>query len=315
VAIVNKQVEGNSWPNFFIVGAARSGTTSLYEILRKIDGIYMSPFKEPEYFAPNSPTNQCGRYYSHEENYLRLFEKAGAAIALGEASTAYLWDPDAPTTIHKQLPNAKIIAILRNPIQRAYSDYLQDRHLRNIKRPFVEVLRQELMDKAKNNGKIGIDDFSYIRNGLYSGNLGAYFALFGRRNVKVIYFEDFTKDSRTAVNALLEFLGVPHRIYDELVEKHNGTTIPRSTIIPSLVHTSGLVSIYHHLPYSLQSLIAKLYKSIEQNLFFKKGSEGRSEMDPEARALLQRTFEPDVRKLEELLGNKVPWKDFAEQIR
>jgi hypothetical protein len=309
VSTGNRQLVSNTWPNFFIVGAARSGTTSLYEILRKVPGVYMSPFKEPEYFAPNSPTCRYGRYYSREKNYLKLFENAADALAIGEASTSYLWDPEAPAAIHAKLPHAKIVAILRNPITRAFSDYLQDRHLRNIKLPFEQVLNQELRQIDMNNGRSELGDFSCIRNGLYSRNLSTYLSIFGRDSVKVVLFEEFSRNTRDVVNEILEFLTLSHRLSYEIIEKHNGAGVPRSTLLPSLVHSRGLVAAYHHLPFSVQPLVARSYKAIEQKIMFRNGGH-RPEITPETRRMLQELFAPEVAKLESMLGRRLPWKDF-----
>jgi len=108
------------WPNFFIVGAQKAGTSSIYSLLRSIPGIYMSPLKEPNYFSPNSPTRP-----SHDKKrYAGLFGGVTDEIAIGEASPSYLWDPDSPKLIHDAIPKARIIISLRDPVQRAYSQYL-----------------------------------------------------------------------------------------------------------------------------------------------------------------------------------------------
>jgi hypothetical protein len=100
---LNRVIIEEVWPNFFLVGAARSGTTP-----RKVPGVYMSPLKEPEPFSPNSPARKYKRHYSHLYNYLRLFKDAKNVLAIGETSTADVWDPDAVNSIHDRLPNARI---------------------------------------------------------------------------------------------------------------------------------------------------------------------------------------------------------------
>src|SRR5919108_6309578 len=112
------------WPNFFIVGTQKAATTSLYFYLKEIPGVYMSQVKEPFYFAPHAVQSNTSDLIRDKREYLRLFENASGYVAVGEASPIYLWDPDAPKLIHQTVPHARIIMILRDPIERAYSNYL-----------------------------------------------------------------------------------------------------------------------------------------------------------------------------------------------
>jgi len=113
------------WPNFFLVGAPRCGTTSLYEYLRLTKGIYMSPTKEPNYFSAETiPDNFRFPPIRDKKKYLDLFAKANKEKAIGESTVTYLQDPRAPCLIHEVVPEAKIIIMLREPIQRTFSHYL-----------------------------------------------------------------------------------------------------------------------------------------------------------------------------------------------
>ena len=140
-------------PNFFIVGAPKAGTTSLYHYLDQHPQIYMSPIKEPNYFASEiRPENFCeelqprvqrdqdelreylrgptfqkrfGGIVAEWSDYLRLFQNAGAENAIGEASVCYLWSQTAARNISAKIPSARIVMILRDPVERAFSQYLQ----------------------------------------------------------------------------------------------------------------------------------------------------------------------------------------------
>ena len=112
------------WPNFFIVGAPRAGTTSLYQYLKETSGVYMSPRKEPNYFTSINPSSLSSPPIKDEKKYLKLFSKVKYEKAIGEASPNYLRDPKSPELIHNAVPNSKIIIILRDPVERAYSSYL-----------------------------------------------------------------------------------------------------------------------------------------------------------------------------------------------
>lgn len=139
-------------PNFFIVGAPKAGTTSLDAYLDQHPQIYMSPMKEPCFFADefreenfseeerpridremraldaylHGPMTQkkLGGLVSDWDDYVKLFRGVSDEIAIGEATPLYLWSPTAARNIARRLPHAKIVMILRNPIDRAFSQYL-----------------------------------------------------------------------------------------------------------------------------------------------------------------------------------------------
>src|SRR5580704_17949873 len=120
-------------PNFFIIGAARSGTTALYEYLRQHPQIYMSPIKEPNYFAfygqgihyrgPRDQELVRSSYVPSLKAYEAQFSGVAKEIAVGEASPWYLYLPEAPERIRRKVPDAKLAAILRNPVDRAFSAF------------------------------------------------------------------------------------------------------------------------------------------------------------------------------------------------
>jgi hypothetical protein len=114
--------ESSQWPNFFIVGAARAGTTSLYEYLKQASGVYLSEIKEPRFFIADSETRDFyGRNaIGKREEYLRLFKKADSTV-IGEATPEYLYRTQVADAIHKVSPHAKIIISLRNPIYRGFT--------------------------------------------------------------------------------------------------------------------------------------------------------------------------------------------------
>ena len=117
-------------PNLFIVGAGKSGTTALYEYLNQHPAIFMSPVKEPHYFASDFYVKQSTSTFSRftdEHAYLRLFENAADEVWLGEASPSYLPSTVAASEIYKFNPASRIIIMLRNPIEAIYAAYHQFR--------------------------------------------------------------------------------------------------------------------------------------------------------------------------------------------
>ena len=112
------------WPNLFIVGAPKAGTTSLWDHLNEVSEIYMSSEKEPNYFSSKIVAKKFRPWIIRDKKkYLHLFEEGTNMKYVGEASTNYLADPDAPKLIHEVSPHAKIIISLRDPVERLFSHY------------------------------------------------------------------------------------------------------------------------------------------------------------------------------------------------
>lgn len=200
-------------PNFFIVGAARSGTTSLWEYLKLHPGIYMPEDelqKEPSFFSDTRKDLTL-------DKYLAFFQKANESHRwIGEASVAYITDPLSANRIYEFNPAAKIIIMLRNPAERAYSLYnwmAQDGY--EYAASFEEALKLEetrLLEQQstwyKPNYYWG---YLYFRSGLYHGQVKRYLELF-KDNVLIIKFEDFVKDPAASYGQVCSFLGLdaPH---------------------------------------------------------------------------------------------------------
>ncbi|MEX0656428.1 MAG: sulfotransferase domain-containing protein, partial [Nitrosopumilaceae archaeon] len=122
------------WPNFFIVGADKAGTSSLYAYLMNIPGIFMSRYKEPNYFSTMTfGDNHDLRPIRDKKKYLELFKNVKNEKIVGEASPSYLGDKEAPKLIHKVSPEAKILICLRDPVERVYSHYLMLDRLGDMK--------------------------------------------------------------------------------------------------------------------------------------------------------------------------------------
>lgn len=214
-------------PNFFIVGAMKAGTTSLYQHLRIHPDIFMSPVKEPRYFSPDcwdrSPgrlkSRRCQVYQSQStaswkhsvtitewNDYLRLFEPAQGQgkKAIGEATPHYLQSPMAPESISRQIPDARIIAILRNPLDRARSHHRMEAAIGNTIHPFMADMRREL-DQMRQGRR---PQLGLVQHSLYSVGLKRYYDLFGTERIRCYTFDDFTNRQSHVVQDICKFLEV-----------------------------------------------------------------------------------------------------------
>jgi hypothetical protein len=197
--------------NLFIVGAARSGTTALWHWLKENPGVYMPgelSLKEPAFFSPLKKTR-----FNKFEDYMKIFEGANENHRwIGEASTAYLTDRESAGRIYRYNPNAKIIIILRNPAQRAYSLYnwmVQEGY--EYAETFEEALKLEKIRINKETPNYFepeyYHNYLYFNSGLYYEQVKRYIDLF-KKNVLLIKFEDFIKDSNSEIHNVCRFLDV-----------------------------------------------------------------------------------------------------------
>ena len=299
------------WPNFFIVGAQKAGTTSLYFYLKEVPQVYMSSLKEPFYFAPHAVHNSASDIIRDKKEYLRLFEKANGYTAIGEATPIYLWDPDAPKLIHQTLPHARIIMILRDPIERAYSNYLMRVRYSGVQSSFYDELMRDYRSQDKLYGKSQL----YVEFGMYYEQVKRYFDIFGREQVKVIIFEEFVKRPEQTVNEVLGFLGVKYTV-TEIREQHNPYSVPRTPLSRWIfavfrwlrARNIRFYKLLMLLPDSvLESLPLPSGKSsgFAARILFKRIE--KPKIEPEAFKFLQELYHDDVLRLESLLGRSLPW--------
>ena len=267
------------WPNFFIVGAARAGTTSLYHYLKANPSVYMSPFKEPSYF---------GNYHGYDrEKYLKLFDAVANETAIGEATPAYLADPTTPGRIHDIIHNARIIMILRDPVERMFSEWFM-----NVNMRFYETLPLgELIGATTKIDKMR----RYIRSGLYTEQVQRYLDTFGASQVKIIIFEEFIRDPKQIVNDTLRFLGVDLNPFQlGVYEAHNSSSdrsFPKSKFARRLLRSRKTTWLAR----------SRLVKPLLEKKVPK------PKLDPIHRKRLEDLYREDVRKLSEILHRPLPW--------
>ncbi|MBN1439946.1 MAG: sulfotransferase [Anaerolineales bacterium] len=217
-------------PNFLILGAPRSGTTTIYQNLRSHPEVFMGPVKEPMFFilegektpeylalVPNAVTEW--------ETYRRLFQGAGKAKAIGEASTFYLFSKKAASRIRHRIRSAKFIAILRNPADRAFSHFLHNR-IEGIEplENFLEALEAEEERRRK-----GWFMYYYYRDaGFYGKQINCYFSKFSKDQFLFLSFDELTKSPDTMYKKIFRFLGVYDSIRIPRQIRYNPSGTPKN---------------------------------------------------------------------------------------
>jgi hypothetical protein len=207
-------------PNFFLVGAPKAGTTSLYRYLDQHPDVYMSPVKEPCYFCEEIRLQQ----FSEWDDYLRLFEDVKGETAIGEGSVLYLWSKSAAHNIRLKVPDAKILMVLREPVGRAFSEYLHgitEGAVRGTFRKYIENSLSHGSDKAS-------EVWPCLEFGLYSAGVKRYLDHFSRENVHIVLYEEFQEQQAKVMSRIFEFIGVDPTFLPDTSERYHVPHVPRS---------------------------------------------------------------------------------------
>ncbi len=165
----------------------------------------MPAMKEPHFFSRLPPCGQMRFPISHvadQQTYLRLFAKAEGYKAIGDASSSYLWERGTAERIKAVSPGAKIIIVLRDPVERAYSHYLMDVREGWVRAPFDQALREDWNQRSKGFGVSHL----YIELGLYYDQVKRYLDLFGRSQVRILMLGNLNKFPARTVTEVFEFL-------------------------------------------------------------------------------------------------------------
>lgn len=291
-------------PNFFIVGAPKAGTTSLYEYLKTVPSIYFSPVKEPEFFSRIIVPNKKPFYpIRDEEKYLSLFKKAKNAKIIGEASTFYLSDPGSAKLIHDFSPNSYILISIRDPISRLVSHYSMLKKLGHTKLSIHDQIKRDLDPKVTNES-----EHIRAKTGLYFEDIQRYQKLFGPKKVKVIVFEEWIRNPLPTLNEIIQFLNLDYSLKDFSNEVFNKfqeeSSIPRNDISYSLMYSKDAPKIYNIMP--------KFGKKIIRKVLLKKSYSPKPELDKEDFDLLFQYYKDDVKRIYDFFGRTLPWKNFKK---
>jgi hypothetical protein len=303
-------------PNFFIVGTGKAGTTSLYHYLRQHPQIYMSPVKEPSYFASEirvenlgepylrhirrsstrlsecladgRPARPKGWLFSEWDEYLRLFQDVKSEIAIGEASVAYLWSESAAANIAARAPGAKIVMMLRDPSERAFSQYYHQLSAGVIHSTFREHIDNCI---RYTGGKLGAY-YPLLEVGLYYEQVIRYLRLFPKENIRIYWYEQAWRRPDVLLSDLFDFLGADSSFRPDMSRRSLERRSPRS---PAGNYFFKRFDVTHRIRESLPSW---LRRSIHKSLF----RPGHNlKMDPKDRQILVEYYREDTLKLGSLL--------------
>jgi hypothetical protein len=321
-------------PNFFVIGAPRSGTTSVYEYLHAHPDVCMSTTKEPDFFAQpawdevhpmgggSTPAllredAQRNEYLSAElPVYEGLFSGASNESRLGEASAIYLGHPTAAWHLHEYFPDAKFVVILRDPAERAYS------HLVHAKRIYAEqgvefpvggegrTLDEEFQRAVQVAATQGMPEVTvsepeiWVRAGFYHAHLTRWFELFDRDQFALFLFEDLRDDPAGVMKSVYSHLGIDSSFTLPTTEAFNASVVPKNQKLFRAFTTANPVMK------RARAMAPPRLRGFAVRTRNKYLGSGKPQVEDELSSTLRSIYRDDTLRLQELIGRDLtPWVD------
>lgn len=289
-------------PTFLIVGAGRSGTTTLAHYCAAHPDIFMCHIKEPNYFtfgaggyAARGPGGQrrARSAIKSDSAYHKLFASAKNEAARGEASVSYFWRPEACQAIHGSLPGVQIVIILRHPVDRAFSSYCK------LRRDGIETAESFEAAWRDQPRRMAEDWYfgQYKRVGQYADHLSRYFARFSRRQIAVFLFSDLQNDPAGLCAALYDHIGVDAGFRPELTTRRNASGEIENPVLRAVWYrTAGLRDRLS--PFVPLALRGRLFKAVASQRI-KSGS--KEELSEPVRCAITAEFRDDILRTQDLI--------------
>jgi len=284
-------------PNFIVIGAAKAGTTALHWYLAEHPAVFMTPTKDPSYFAYGVDSEGRLLWGDPEfhslsvkswSEYERLFADTGEAVAVGEASTMYLECPQSAARIRARLPAARIICSLRHPVDRAYSDYLM--YLRR---------RGRRLDPARDLSATSAwahPDSRWMRIGRYHEQLSRYYDAFPREQILVVLFDDLRRNPEGFVRDVYRFLNVDPGFVPDFSTPHAAGGMPASVVLEGFFLRSARSPVKPWVPKRTANWFRRLRTRTMRQA---------PALPAELRKELTGHFREDIAKTAELIGRSL----------
>lgn len=303
-------------PNFFVIGVAKGGTTSLHRYLGQHPEVYLTPIKETNHFALTDidethlhPVYRRDIKLNMDEyvkkgmkepihiahvkersHYQALYSKVTSETAIGEISNSYIISPSAVSAIHQAHPDARIIVMLRNPVLRAWSHYLMN--IREGKTTQPDFISKCLIDQESKHTGWGINH-QYLALGAYAEQMKRVFEVFDKKQVKWVLYEDFARDPSRILVELAQFLEIEAGFDFEVSQRSNEAGVPVSQALNRALVQSGVL-------HGLKSLASPKQRAWAKKLIYK-GGKSLPEITVKEQAFLEEHYREDVRALSSLL--------------
>jgi hypothetical protein len=295
-------------PQFLIIGAARSGTTALYQYLAEHPGLFLIEPKEPHYFAlagttpaftgPGDRQTINRLAVTDRDAYLRLYRDARPDQVRGEASVSTMYHPEAITRVREMAPDARLVCMLRDPVDRAFSAY---GFMRTRGWEPCATFEEALADEPRRIAEGWHHIWHYTAMSRYGEQLRHVLEVFPREQLLVLRHEDMTADTDAVLARVYAHLGVPPVPRTVAPDPHRSGE-PRSRFL------GRVVSTHHPLKKVLSPIVpTSLRRRLRRQIVAR--NIVRTSYRPETRRALVETFGPDLDVLEQVTGLDVgPWR-------
>ena len=297
-------------PNFFIIGGPKCGTTSIYQYLRKHPNIFMPEIKGPHYYATDLGDYRPIKSY---RDYLKLFDRVNNNHkAVGEASALYLFSRDAAKSLHNSYLDAKIIILIRNPIEVArswhneviwgfkekiknFNEAIRISHHENYKKQFANEPAPQI--------------FNYSQIAMFGEQIEQYYKYFSKSQILIINFDDFLSNTRKVHDSILRFLGVEK---DKIVtyKVYNSYKIYRSVLIQKFItHPPRLLVRF-------LNQFKRIFGISRLNIFkfileVNKKNIKKLDIDEQVKTILKENYKDDIKKLSRIISKDLGhWLEF-----
>jgi hypothetical protein len=272
-------------PDFIVIGVGKAGTTSLLDYLKQHPQIYLCPKKETFYFTSIENRSNHIKYGAVQtfDEYQELFQNAPEGNVVGEISTTYYAHCESAKLIYSTLPEVKIIAILRNPIERAFSAYQMHVNNGSETSAFSEVITPE----AK-----------YVKNGFYHSQLLTYYEMFPEEQISILFYDDYCKDINNFLKRVFTFVGVDGDFIVDTSKRGRVGGVPKRAWVRRLLNEKNLA----------RSVAATVLKTVlpldtrqKMRQYLLKQNTMRISLDQENYMRLAEIYREDILKLQQMV--------------
>ncbi len=303
-------MKAQNHPTFLVIGAGKSGTTSLNWYLSQHPQVFMCPKREPDFFAYEG-TDAAGAVTIWDD-YIDLFGEAGDARAIGDTSPSYMHVAGTAQRIRHYLPDARLVAILRHPVERLYSRYMQ-------------LVRQDdapaqPFSAAADPHSVWWQRHDLVPEGFYARHLAPYFEAFPRESIRVYLYEDYANSPEAVYADICRFIGVDDGFRPDLQTRLHQSGQLRSRVLNEVIGSNGAIKrvLATRFPAAYERL--RRAPALVQKLNrFRSLNVRKPPLDPSLRIELARAiYGEDIRALEGLLDRDLgAWigEDAAQATR
>jgi len=287
-------------PNFLVIGAGRAGTTSLHHYLKAHPAVYLPAVKSPSHFYCTTETPGAGPaprvtqpyFVADPQAYAALFSGVRGQTAVGEVSPAYLATLHAAPRIAARLPHARLVAIVRHPVDRAFARFVgRLRDGLETRTRFEDVVRDERQRPIERDDAVG----TYLPASWIGHFLASYFERFPREQIRIHLFEDFQRDPLAVMQDIYAFLGVDPRVAPDVSRRHNQSGgMVRNPLVRKLWSRTGAIraGLRAFVPASIRD---QAFGIVTKDLV-------PVRLDPDLRADLTALYRSDIERVSVLIG-------------